>query len=265
MELRAMIVVQVTDPSLRLAVRRAAHPEEDVVTDARLAIDAIEWGCPRLIVKSEDVRLPLFSSRHAILELDSVTLRRWEAERRSGNPLLTRVAHSARRVAMLMESSGVGRTWVDEALADLARAAGKQLPLPTRTFARRVLEFPRHYTSLHAVADGCALSRGALKAKFRRRGLQSPSSYLRWFRLMAVFHLLSDRSVTVEVAARRMGFESNGNLCRMMDTVCGMTPTDARTAQGWNRLLIAFALGHLTPEALEAWAGLSDLFERRAA
>ena len=156
-------------------------------------------------------------------------------------------------------------TWVDEALADLARAAGKRLPLPARAFARRVLEFPVHYTSLHAVADGCGLSRGALKAKFRRRGLPSPSTYLRWFRLMAVSQLLSDRSITVSHAARRIGFTSNGNLCRMMDTVCGMTPTDARTKQGWNRLLIAFARAHLAPDVLEAWTGLGDLFERRAA
>ena len=36
------------------------------------------------------------------------------------------------------------------------------------------------------VAAACDTSRGALKARFRRRGLPSPSTYLRWFRVFAV-------------------------------------------------------------------------------
>ena len=48
-----MIVVQVADSYLRRAVCRAAHPEEDVIVDARLAADAMEWGFPRLIVRAE--------------------------------------------------------------------------------------------------------------------------------------------------------------------------------------------------------------------
>ena len=56
-----------------------------------------------------------------------------------------------------------------------------------------------------------------------------------------------------------MGFTSDGNLCRMMSNVCGMTPTEVRTIHGWNRLLISFAWLHLTPDALEAWADL-ELF-----
>jgi hypothetical protein len=35
--------------------------------------------------------------------------------------------------------------------------------------------------------------------------------------------------------------------------------------RGWNRLLITFAWMHLTPEALEAWAGLDELFELHVA
>ena len=92
-----MIVVQVTNPGLRSAVRRAAHPEEDVIADARLAVEAIEWGFPRLVVRSEGVRLSRFASRHPMLELDDVTLRCWEAERRSGEPPLTREAYTDRR------------------------------------------------------------------------------------------------------------------------------------------------------------------------
>ena len=44
-----------------------------------------------------------------------------------------------------------------------------------------------------------------------------------------------------------------------------MTPTEVRTAKGWNRLLVLFAWHYLTPDALEGWLGLEDLFLRRAA
>ena len=125
------------------------------------------------------------------------------------------------------------------------------------------MEFPVRYRNLHSVSDACGVTRGALKARFRRRQLASPYTYQRWFRIIAVAHLLADRSVTVAAAARRMGFTSDGNLCRMMGNVCGMTPTELRTVHGWNRLLISFAWLHLTPEALEAWAEL-ELFAVRA-
>lgn len=260
-----MIVVHVSDPHLQKAVRRAAHPEEDVVGDPRLVVAALDWGFPRLVVSTHDVRLPTFSSRIPHLELDAATLRRWEAERRASELPPTRIDHITRRLGVLVERSASDRTWVDGALADLTRAAGTQLPPPLRTFARRILEFPIHYTTLRPLADVCRLSRGALKAKFRRRGLVSPYTYLRWFRIMAVAHHLSDRTVTVAAASRRMGFTSDGNLCRMMAAVSGMTPTEVRTVHGWNRLLISFAWQHLTPDALEAWSGLDELFERRVA
>ena len=260
-----MIVVQVSDPILRTAVCRAAHVEEDVVLDARLGADAIEFGFPRLIVTTEEVRLPWSARRVPVLDLDEMTLRRWEGERRTRELPPTRIEHATKALEVLISCTATERTWVDRALADLTRAAGSQLPPPLRTFARRVFEFPMHYTNLHSVANACHTSRGALKAKFRRRGLASPYTYLRWFRILAVSDLLSDRSVTVAAAARRMGFTSDGNLCRMMGAVSGMTPTEVRTVTGWNRLLISFAWAHLTPEALEAWAGMDELFERRVA
>lgn len=109
------------------------------------------------------------------------------------------------------------------------------------------------------------MSRGALKARFRRRGLSSPAIYLRWFRLMAVARLLSDESVTVAAAAERLGFTSSGSLCRMMSTVAEMTPTEAKTSSGWNRIVISVARVHLSPRLLEAWESFGELLERRAA
>lgn len=48
-------------------------------------------------------------------------------------------------------------------------------------------------------------------------------------------------------------------------TLVQLTPTEVRTVHGWNALLITFAWTHRTPEALDGWAGLDQLFQRRAA
>ena len=82
---------------------------------------------------------------------------------------------------------------------------------------------------------------------------------------MSVADLLSDRSITVAVAAQRLGFTSDGNMCRSMLSLTGMTPTEVRSLPGWNRLLVTFAWTHLSPDALEAWASLDELFERQVA
>ena len=83
--------------------------------------------------------------------------------------------------------------------------------------------------------------------------------------MLALSAHLSDRSVTVAAAARRLGFTSDGNLCRMLWSVTGMTPTEVRTVVAWRRLLIAHAWEYLGPDELEAWAQLDDLFGRHAA
>jgi AraC-like DNA-binding protein len=236
-----------------------------VVSDEHLVIEALDWGFPRVVVTTPDTRLPALPPRLPRVELDAETLRRWEVDRRAVELPVTRVEHAAQRLAVLLERPTSDRSWVDGALADLGRAAGAQLPPPLRSFGRRILEFPVHYTTLRPIADACAMSRGALKAKFRRRGLASPHAYLRWFRTLAVAHILSDRTVTVAAAARRTGSASAGNLCRMLADVSGMTPTEVRTVRGWNRLVITFAWHHLGVGALEAWSDLDELFERRVA
>jgi AraC-like DNA-binding protein len=260
-----MIVARCTDPLLRHALRAAAHVEEDVVTEPRLVAEALHGRFARLLVRANGFETADRPAGIPLLDLDEALLRRWEAERRSEQAPLPRLDFLVRRLRVLIERSPGEATWVDTALADLSRASGARLPVPLRSFARRVMEFPTCYTSLHAVARGCDLSRGALKARFRRRGLVSPSVYLRWFRLMAAAEMLSNRSVTVAAAADRLGFTSAGNLCRMMATLSQLTPTEARTVRGWNKLVITFAWTHLTPKALDAWAELDTLFQRRAA
>ena len=260
-----MIVVRCTDPLLRNAVTLAAHVEEDVVTDGELAATALHWRFPRLLVRAGSHLGTHVPEGIPVLDLDDATLRRWETERRAEQTPVARLDYLVHRLAVQLAPSSARATWVDIALADLSRAAGARLPVPLRSFGRRVLEFPTRYTSLHAIAEGCELSRGALKARFRRRGLASPSVYLRWLRLMAAAHVLSDRSVTVATAAHRLGFTSDGNLCRMMAALAQLTPTEVRTVRGWNRLLITFAWAHLTPAALDAWAHVGPLFQRRVA
>lgn len=260
-----MIVARVTDPLLRKALFAAAHPEEDVVVEAGLVSDALQCGFPRLLVRTGGYVGTEPPPGIPVLDLDDVLLGRWEAERRADELPLPKLDFLTERLHGLIERSAPEASWVDAALADLSRAAGARLPLPLRAFARRVLEFPLHYTTLYPIAKGCGVTRGALKARFRRRGLGSPYTYLRWLRIIAVAEVLSDRSVTVAAASARLGFTSDGNLCRMMASLTRLTPTDVRTVHGWNTLLISFAWKHLTPDALDAWAGLDGLFERRVA
>lgn len=260
-----MIVVQASDRHLRRAVLRAAHPEEDVVADPETAVDAIERGFPRLVVRDAEHQWPPIPSQVRVSMVRDSTLERWDSERRAAELPPSRLDHLTERMSATIEGTAADRSWADRALAELTRAAGRRLPLPLRSFGRRVLEFPSHYTSLHPLAHACGMSRGALKARFRRRDLSTPSTYLRWFRLMAVSHVLADREVTVAEAASRLGFTSAGNLCRMMWSVIEMTPTDVRSLRGWNRLLITFAWTHLSSRHVEAWATLEDLFERRTA
>lgn len=260
-----MIVVRVTDPYLRKAVLRAARLDEDVIAEGRLAADALEWGFPRLVVRDQAHRRTAAPRGVRVIDLDDDLLRRWDAERRSEELPPTRLDWLTERLSDLMVLGVAERSWVDRTLAELSRASGRRLPLPFRAFGRRVLEFPFRYTSLHPLADACGTSRGALKARFRRRDLPSPSTYLRWFRILAVAHALSDRDVTVAAAAQRLGFTSDGNLCRMMWNVAAMTPTEVRTVTGWNRLLVSFTWKHLSVDALEGWATLDDLFERKVA
>lgn len=264
-----MIIANLKAPALRAAVRHAARPDEDVIVDPSLAMDAMESGYPRMMIRaaSDSVARPLLTLEGNIptLTVTRATLARWEAERKAEEPGAGRVYFFGERLRSLVEREATTASWVDRTLGELGRAAGAPLPRALRAFGRRVLEFPSHYVDLYPLAEACGVSRGALKARFRRRDLPSPYSYLRWFRMIACAYVLSDREVTVAQAARRLGFTSDGNLCRAMRSLTGMTPTEARALQGWTRLLITFAWTHLDVGARDAWEGLEDLFVRRIA
>ena len=266
-----MIVGFSSDPILRAALRRTAHPEEDVVLDDRLAVQALDQGFPRVVVYVPEDGHPLtrrlaqLDGEIRTLAVTHATLRGWEVDRRGREVPPPRVVHTAERLASLLGPDLHAPTWVDRALADLARAAGARLPVPLRTMGRRVMEFPVHYADLHGLSESTGMSRGALKARFRRRGLPSPSHYVRWFRVLAAAQILSDRSVTTLEAAHRLGFTTGGNFCRTVKSVTGCTSSEIRSVLGWNRLLVTFAWRSLGPGARAAWDTLGDLFEREVA
>lgn len=265
-----MIVGLLSDPVLRSALLDAAHPEEDVFLEADACVQALEHGFPRVVVAgggdgTSSAALRQWGGLIPVVALDGATLRRWEAERRAAPVPPPRVAHATSRLRGVLSTLPRGVTWVDRALSDLERASGARLPLALRGFARRVLESPSWYGDLHPMAEVAHLSRGALKARFRRRNLASPYGYLRWFRVMAAAHVLSDPGVTTLEAAYRLGFGSAGNLCRAVQGVSGLTPTEVRTPQGWNRLVTTFARGYLDPVSLTGWLDLDDLFLRGVA
>ena len=264
-----MIVANLKDPILRSAVSQAANPDEDVILDPGLALEAMEFGYPRLVIQAAagDAQHPFLALEGNIptLVLTRTTRARWEAERRTEAPSMTTVHFLAGRLRTLIAQDAVSASWVDRTLGELGRAVGSPLPMGLRAFGRRILEFPSHYNDLSPLAVSCGVTRGALKARFRRRDLPSPYTYLRWFRMIASAYVLSDRRITVAQAATRLGFTSDGNLCRSMMSLTGMTPTEARTFRGWTRLLISFAWTYLGTESREAWDDLEDLFVRRVA
>lgn len=261
-----MIVSSLRDPLLRASLVRAARPDEDVVWDDELRADALARGFPRVIVHgAEGGGRPgegrdVDGHRIPTLTLTRTELDRWESSRRRREIPPSRVEFNAIRLRGHLTRLVTRPTWVDRSLADLGRAVGAPLPPAFKGLARRVLEFPSRYVDLWSVSDTAGLSRGALKARFRRRGLDSPYSYLRWLRVLCAAHVLSDSSATILETAERLGFSSGGNFCRAVETTCGLTPNEIRRSR--ERLLVTFAGLLLDPESRRGWEDLDELFLR---
>lgn len=266
-----MIVTLLSDPVLRASVRRAALPDEDVICEEQAGLQAIRQGFPRLIVYSpEDLRPPYRGVERLnpdipCLALTHSAIRAWEASRRASGFAVTRIDDAASRLRVLIRDAAGPVRWVDQVFVSLSRACGSPLPSAFRGLARRVLEYPARYADLHALSDLCDLTPGALKGRFRRRGLESPSHHLRWLRALAAAHLLSDEGATTLAAAYRLGISSDGNFCRWLKHTTGFTPTKVREPQGTNRLLVEFAVRFLDPASRAVWVTLEDLFLRKAA
>lgn len=259
-----MILLTTRDPLLRSALERAARPDEEIVSDPLWVQLGSLHGYPRVHVRDDDPDVrTLRSHRHVPVLLVSAELRaRWEENRKRSDVPRPRSADLASRLGRSITETALKGTWVDRLLADLARITGEPLPFSFRALARHTLEFPCRYTDLSALADVTGLSRGALKARFRRRGLASPFTYLRWLRSLAVAEVLADGTVTVAEAARSLGFTSDTNMCRMVKVLTGATPGVLRDTGARRRLPVQFAGELLTQDALEGWARLDDVFGR---
>lgn len=266
-----MIVVFLSDPFLRATVRRAALPEEDVFWQSQDVREALERGFPRLAIgtpdepgSTEDARGP--ASRHVpVLELTGATIRAWQSQRRASGFAVSRIDDHGIRLRQLIDATAGSPTWVDAFFRDLSRTAGTGLPRASRGLGRRVLEHPSRYEDLHSLAELTGLTRGALKARFRRRGLPSPYTYLRWFRALAACRILADPETTTERAAYRMGLHSSGNFCRYVQEVSGLAPTEMRKPMGRTLLVTRFAGECFQPEHVARWKSLGDLFLEGAA
>ncbi len=257
-----MILLSVRDPVLRLAVERCARPDEAVVGDEPWVKLALEHGYPRVHVRDDVPRRSSSVQRPAVpvLWVSGEMLQGWDHERRKLEVLLPRTDYLARRLSAVISEVSLDATWVDRLLADLGRAVGSPLPLPFRAFTRHTLELPAKYTSLGDIAAEVEISPGALKARFRRKGLESPFTFLRWLRSFAVAELLADPDVKVAQAAEALGFTSDTNMCRMVKVLTGETPGSLRDPGVGRTLRVAFVREHLGRGALEGWARLEGLF-----
>ena len=239
--------------------------------DAALAQEALQRGFPRLVLLGDEdgearARLaPWLSGPVPVVTVSVGTRAAWDQARRGMEIPPARAEYWARRVGEVVAGGALRSTWVDRTLGDLSKAAGAPLPAPFRGMARRVLEHPARYQDLHGLAELSGLSRGALKARFRRRDLPSPWLYVRWLRTLATARVLSDPETTTFDASVRLGFTSPGNLCRTIRTVTGLTPSALRDTAGWHRVLAGFVAECLAPSMLDAWDSLDDVFLRRVA
>jgi AraC-like DNA-binding protein len=265
-----MILAPLSDPALRAAVRRAALPEEDVFHHMDDIQGALQFGFPRLVVyQLEDPflqrEIPSWGTRVPILALARPTLKNWDSAWQAQGLAVTRIDDSALRLRKLMHQTAIGPTWVEGVIADLTRMVGRGLPLNLRGFARRVMESPARYSSLSDLEGVTGISTGALKARFRRRDLPSPVTYLRWFRLAAAARCLSELGQTTFTASYRMGFSSDGNFCRWIQSTSQLPPSAIRTANGRMHLLFRLMQDCFPANSIEAWGNLGDLFLREVA
>ena len=266
-----MILAPIQDRTLRASVRRAALPEEDVFHRPHDVREALQFGYPRLLVcRAEDQRrlrreLPTSELAVPVLALGDPTLRVWEDAWEADGLALSRIDDSALRLRALIEKAAEESSWVEGIYSDLTHTVGRGLPKEFRGFSRRILEFPFRYSRLATLGEVFGLSAGAMKARFRRRGLPSPSRYLRWFRLLTASRVLADPEETTLTASYRLGFASDGNFCRWVRATSGMTPSALRSWNGRLLTLVRMADECLPPSSLDAWESFGGLFLRQVA
>ncbi len=266
-----MILAPVTDPVFRATVRRAAFPDEDVLHRREEVLRGLHFGFPRLVVcRSEDwsdlpahLRAP--EPPVPVLTVASASLRDWEAAWQAGGLAVRRIDDTALRLRSLIQDTALRSGWAEGFFSDLTALLGGSIPGEVRGLARRVVEFPSNYPSLQHLREVSGLSPGALKARFRRRGLPSPSRYLKWFRLVAAARVLSQPGETTLTASYRLGFASDGNFCRWVRRTSGLAPSMLRGRGGRTLLMVRLAEACFPAGALDRWESLGGMFLRKVA
>lgn len=253
---------------------RAARPDEDVFCGVHDALEALRRGFPRLVVtwEGEDLAALRRSAGPDVQQVPALVFLRPDRLRTAAHERLKSVEFAVLgvddrpgRLRALLRTTAA-RSFADEILDSFALETGAPLPAPFSGFARRVLEYPAHYPTLQGLGALAGLSSGALKARFRRRGLPSPFAYLRWLRILAAGRLLSaNPGMSIAGAALRLGFSSGANLCRAVTSVTGKSPSALRSRGALYGLTRRFAGEYLTAERLALWDELGPLFLRGAA
>ena len=255
-----MIVAFLRDPKLKQRVLAAGLPEEDVFLGGDDAFDALQRGFPRLVVldSDQDGASWMIPPETPVLRIVSAGAcgslsHAWVA--------VDGIDTDERLRTVVAEAAG-GDGWVEQLFGDLSGVVGRSLPPAFRGLCRRVLEYPARYADLHGVASLTGLSRGALKARFRRRGLRSPTDHVRWLRALTAAHVVERDGLNTVQAAYRLGFTSSGNFCRAIQATTGFSPGELRFAGRRVELLVDFARRFLTPDQVVAWSGLKAVFLR---
>lgn len=254
-----MILAPGADARLAAALRLAARPEEDVLVEAAEVERALHRAFPRLLVVAGDpahraLPPPRLQPEMGVVVVDGGVRRRWDDAWRAFDVPPPRVPFLAARLEPLVRPRGP--LWPDPLLAWMKAGVGRALPHSLSAFLRRVLEDPSGYADLQAVQERAGISAGALKERFRRRELPSPFDYLRWARVLAAGHLLSNPRRSVATTARALGMGTSGNLCRYVLTTTGLSPGHFRTPGGRETLHLAFRWRLLGLEALHEWDDL---------
>ncbi len=110
-----MIVALLSDPYVRTVVRHAARPDKDVVFDPVLATSALEWGVPRLLIRSGVRARPFTGIRSdlPILTLDRALMRGWEVDRLGREVQAPRLEYLTTRLRNVIDKNDHGVSWVD--------------------------------------------------------------------------------------------------------------------------------------------------------
>lgn len=94
--------------------------------------------------------------------------------------------------------------------------------------------------SAHGLARSAGVSERTLTRHFAILGLPAPGTVLRWVRTLLALQELRNPHRSVAQAAKHVGYSSHTAFRSTLRQLTGMSPTEARNPQGYQRALTAF-------------------------